>query len=259
MRSERCSTDLAAQRVNRTKHNKTNQTKGMKLKKYALLVAIATSSSQAIASDDVVVMSAIKYYAEKCYAQQGTSYISNDQGYSWEPVNYEEVSFAAKYGKGMIVINSMGSKQRITDAQVDEYIKGKLASTIQLMEENSVLTCQRNGSGISISYEQAESNSTKASTASTDPKIPFVGDKYFNLAGGRGTEYVLSISANGQVKVYHSNTPESPEYSGPLTSPINANGWLLAVKGNKIYEVDESGGIKHTCFDGEQECVSELY
>lgn len=259
MRSERCSTALAAHRVNRTKHNKTNQTKGMKLKKYALLVAIAACNSQAIASDDVVIMSAIKYYAEQCYAQQGTSYISNDQGDSWEPVNYEEVSFAAKYGKSMIVINSMSSKQRITDAQVDEHINNKLASTIQAMEDNRALTCQRNGSGISISYDQTDNKSTNTSTTSTDQKLPFVGDKYFNLAGGRGTEYVLSISANGQAKVYHSNTPESPEYSGPMTSPINANGWLLAIKGNRIYEVDESGNIKHSCFDGAQECVSQLY
>lgn len=228
----------------------------MKSIKLVLALAAALSFCRISTASEVIGFEAMKAYAISCYQTGGISYISENSGMSWQPLDAEEVTRAANHGIGLALINAKMNGERITETELREYISSKVPEMVKAMEHAKILHCE--GGRVSIKLPNSEgdrSNNIQEGLSS----VPFVGSKYFNHAGGRGTEYVIDISKNGQVKIFHPNSQNDLAYSGPLTDPINANGWLLSIRGNKIYEVDQLGQVQNYCFDGESECVSDLY
>ncbi len=90
--------------------------------------------------------------------------------------------------------------------------------------------------------------------------LPFIGTRFFNTAGGSGTEESITIKKDRStiIKV-HGKTGTVIEYKGKFRNPIlleDGSGWLF--KGNKVYSL-EHGKIMHGCRGDNDECDSELH
>lgn len=111
--------------------------------------------------------------------------------------------------------------------------------------------------GDAMLAERIESN---CAISAAEIDLPFIGTRFFNTAGGSGTEESITIKKDGStiIKV-HGKTGTGIEYKGKFRNPIlleDGSGWLF--KGNKVYSL-EDGKIMHGCRGDDDECDSDLH
>lgn len=81
--------------------------------------------------------------------------------------------------------------------------------------------------------------------------LPFVGTKYFNFAGGSGTEESIKISRNGHTVIMaHGVGGNFVEYSGKYKNPITLDNYpdikYKIINKNKIALLDDKGRVEDT-------------
>ena len=95
----------------------------------------------------------------------------------------------------------------------------------------------------------------------TIPSLPFIGKRFFNFAGGSGTEYTIIIHPNGGTKVeLHGTSDSSTEFEGIFSNPLPlANRFnSLLIKDDRIYLL-ENNKILIDCKGDGSVCSSALY
>lgn len=93
-------------------------------------------------ANNLLALGAIKYYSEECAKQSGTSYISNDQGNTWQPLDYQETAYALKHAKTLALLNASMSGQSVSEAQLDQYLTEQAKPQATALEEAGTLHCE---------------------------------------------------------------------------------------------------------------------
>ncbi|MDP3978796.1 MAG: hypothetical protein Q8P85_12510 [Pseudomonas sp.] len=113
--------------------------------KKALYTAIAmplVALSLHAEANNLMVLGAMKYYAEECAKQGGTSYISNDQGSTWQPLDYQETAYALKHAKTVALLDAAMSGQSVSEAELDQYLTEQAKPQATMLEESRTLHCE---------------------------------------------------------------------------------------------------------------------
>ncbi|MDA7089067.1 hypothetical protein PH586_22050 [Pseudomonas sp. SA3-5] len=94
------------------------------------------------AEANLITLEAMKFYAEECANQGGTSYVSNDQGTTWQPLDYQETAYALKHAKSVALMDATMSGQRASAAELDQYLAEHAKSQATKLEEARTLHCE---------------------------------------------------------------------------------------------------------------------
>jgi hypothetical protein len=95
-------------------------------------------------------------------------------------------------------------------------------------------------------------------------ELPFIGTKYFNFMGGRGTEQSITITKDGTVILKSYGVPEagtdpSVDYKGKYSKLIKVNKYeIYKIDGSEIYRVNAKGVVGKGCEGEGIPCISEL-
>ena len=90
--------------------------------------------------------------------------------------------------------------------------------------------------------------------------LPFVGTRYFNMAGGNCTEESITIKKNGEV-CQGTATYFKGKFSNPLKIQEKNETYYYQIKDNQIYELDKNKQVSNKCtIIGRQDslCISQL-
>ena len=96
--------------------------------------------------------------------------------------------------------------------------------------------------------------------------LPFVGTRYFNMAGGNCTEESITIKKNGEVSLkYHGCQGTATYFKGKFSNPLKIQEknetYYYQIKDNQIYELDENKQVSNKCtIIGREDslCISQL-
>ncbi|USZ14890.1 hypothetical protein NGM44_00360 [Moraxella sp. FZFQ2102] len=81
-------------------------------------------------------------------------------------------------------------------------------------------------------------------------KLPFVGTRYFNFAGGMGTEESITITKKGNVTIkLYGKSAIGVLYKGKYQNPIPIDGgaYYYQIKGSQIHMLDENKKLEYAC------------
>lgn len=170
----------------------------MKILKHLTLTAAALGFQTIANANDLITLEAIKYYANMCYQAGGVSYISNNNGISWSALDAQEATQAAKHAKSMALINASMSGQKLSDAQLSEYLNTNVQPKAQALENSKTLHCE----GGRISKEPQTDKRASSSKSSLANGAEFVADGDWNEANVSGAEYTTSHSEQYDVTGY---------------------------------------------------------
>lgn len=96
--------------------------------------------------------------------------------------------------------------------------------------------------------------------------LPFVGTRYFNMAGGNCTKESITIKKNGEVSLkYHGCQGTGTYFKGKFSNPLKIQEknetYYYQIKDNQIYELDKNKQVSNKCtVIGRQDslCISQL-
>lgn len=99
-------------------------------------------------------------------------------------------------------------------------------------------------------------------TAMAKDALPFVGGRYFNLAGGNGTEQTISIDKSGNTLIeLHGKFGSGVVYRGKYKAIMcdEYGECYKIIAKDKIASVDKDGKIQMNCRADDEPCVAPLY
>ncbi|PNP99056.1 hypothetical protein [Moraxella sp. RCAD0137] len=80
-------------------------------------------------------------------------------------------------------------------------------------------------------------------------KLPFVGTRYFNFAGGMGTEESITITKKGNATVKAGAGSSITLYKGKYKNllPMEGGEYYYQIKGNTIRMLDKNKKLDYSC------------
>lgn len=105
-------------------------------------------------------------------------------------------------------------------------------------------------------------SSSLLATETVSQKLPFIGESYFNFAGGSGTGEFLKINQNGQYLLGGCGKADcivssKGKYSNPLPTG-DEDGSKYLIHKNTIYKLKENGEVETDCLGDGAPCAQEL-
>ncbi|MGY0150560.1 hypothetical protein ACVQKW_12205 [Edwardsiella tarda] len=102
-------------------------------------------------------------------------------------------------------------------------------------------------------------------------RLPFIGKRSFNFAGGNGTERYITITQNGQTVIESCGAslmddngnfqkPScSVDWKGPFAIPLKTNTAIYRVDKERIYQIEPDGSPARDCMASSEDCSVSLY
>ena len=181
---------------------------------------------------------------------------------------------AGKAADGRKLVNVSG-----TFTYGDRPVRGLLQMWIQ-GEEFSVEALEINGqpqSDLMIDAlldkmcEAAKEEVSPQTTQQRAQRIPFIGKRSFNFAGGSGTERYITIQQNGLTVIEscgaslmddNGNFQEpscSVDWKGPFAIPLKTSSAIYLVEEDRIYQIEQDGSPARDCMASREDCSVSLY
>ena len=181
---------------------------------------------------------------------------------------------AGKAADGRKLVNVSG-----TFTYGDRPVRGLLQMWIQ-GEEFSVEALEINGQPqpdlmidalLDKMCEAAKEEVSPQTTQQGAQRIPFIGKRSFNFAGGSGTERYITIQQNGLTEIEscgaslmddNGNFREpscSVDWKGPFAIPLKTSSAIYRVEEDRIYQIEQDGSPARDCMASREDCSVSLY
>ncbi|MFM4995573.1 hypothetical protein [Aeromonas sanarellii] len=181
---------------------------------------------------------------------------------------------AGKATDGRKLVNVSG-----TFTYEDRPVRGLLQMWIQ-GEEFSVEALEINGQPqpdvmidalLEKMCEAAKEEVVPQTAQQGNQRLPFIGKRSFNFAGGSGTERYITIRQNGQTMIEScgaslmddsGNFQEpscSVDWKGPFATPLKTSSAMYRVEKERIYQIEPDGSPARDCMASSEDCSVSLY
>lgn len=181
---------------------------------------------------------------------------------------------AGKAADGRKLVNVSG-----TFTYGDRPVRGLLQMWIQ-GEEFSVEALEINGQPqpdvmidalLEKMCEAAKEEIVPQTAQQGNQRLPFIGKRSFNFAGGNGTEEFITIQKNGLTVIEscgaslmddkgNFQAPScSVNWKGPFTTPLKTSSAIYRVEKDRIYQIEPDGSPARDCMASREDCSVSLY